>query len=110
VRTYKTSPVNGTTMLISIDKHYASHLCSRRRKRLFRRTWAGEMMRLGVRIIVGLLLALAPAAAVCAQEPFHKGKQIRLIISAGVSGGYVEYARLLAANIGDHLAGHPDFT
>jgi tripartite-type tricarboxylate transporter receptor subunit TctC len=65
-------------------------------------------MRLGRPLIALLLLALAPAGAP-AQEPFYKGKQIRLIISAGVTGGYVEYARLLAAHMGRHLAGNPDF-
>jgi tripartite-type tricarboxylate transporter receptor subunit TctC len=59
--------------------------------------------------MAGLLLALAPAAATHAEEPFYKGKQIRIIISAGVTGGYVEYARTLAAHMGDHLAGRPDF-
>jgi tripartite-type tricarboxylate transporter receptor subunit TctC len=59
-------------------------------------------------LIGSVLLALAPAAA-HAQEPFYKGKQIRLVISAGVTGGYVEYARLLAAHMGRHLAGNPDF-
>src|SRR2546429_1015393 len=65
-------------------------------------------MRLGLRLMAGAMLALAGAAA-HAQEPFYKGKQIRLIISAGVTGGYVEYARLLAAHMGRHLAGKPDF-
>lgn len=40
---------------------------------------------------------------------FFKGKQIRILISAGVSGGYVEYARLLAQHMGNHLEGKPDF-
>jgi tripartite-type tricarboxylate transporter receptor subunit TctC len=44
-----------------------------------------------------------------AQEPFFKGKQVRIIISAGVAGGYAEYARLLAAHMGNHIPGKPDF-
>jgi tripartite-type tricarboxylate transporter receptor subunit TctC len=47
-------------------------------------------------------------APIKAQEPFYKGKTIRLIISAGVAGGYAEYARTLAAHMGDHLPGKPD--
>ncbi len=38
-----------------------------------------------------------------AQEPFYKGKQIRIVISAGVAGGYNEYARLLATHMGNHI-------
>ena len=60
-------------------------------------------------LIAGAVLASTLSAASPAQEPFYKGKQIRLIISAGVTGGYVEYARLLAAHMGRHLAGKPDF-
>jgi tripartite-type tricarboxylate transporter receptor subunit TctC len=67
-------------------------------------------MRLGRALLAGFLFsvfsALAPASA---QEPFYKGKTIRIVISAGVAGGYAEYARLLAAHMGNHLAGKPDF-
>ena len=35
--------------------------------------------------------------------PFYKDKQIRLIISAGVAGGYMEYARALADSMGKHI-------
>ncbi len=41
--------------------------------------------------------------------PFYKDKQIRIIISAGVAGGYMEYARTLADHMGKHIAGHPSF-
>jgi tripartite-type tricarboxylate transporter receptor subunit TctC len=61
----------------------------------------------GRRICAALLLA-ATAGAASAQEPFYKGKQVRLIISAGVAGGYAEYARTLATHMGSHLAGKPD--
>jgi tripartite-type tricarboxylate transporter receptor subunit TctC len=68
-------------------------------------------MRLGLRLICGAVLAVAPLCASSAQEaaPFFKGKQIRILISAGVAGGYNEYARLLATHMGRHLAGTPDF-
>jgi tripartite-type tricarboxylate transporter receptor subunit TctC len=54
------------------------------------------------------VLAIAAAASALAQEPFYKGKQIRLIISAGVAGGYNTYARLLAAHMPNHIPGKPD--
>src|SRR5947207_14425313 len=66
-------------------------------------------MRSAMRLIwVGLLLVVSAIASI-AQEPFYKGKQIRIVISAGVAGGYNEYARLLAAHMGNHIAGKPDF-
>ena len=68
-------------------------------------------MRLAMRLTCAALLAAAlPTATSTAQDaPFYKGKQIRIVISAGVAGGYNEYARLLAAHMGDHIAGKPDF-
>src|SRR5688572_5866886 len=59
----------------------------------------------------GLLLGaltIAVSAPLQAQEaPFYKDKQIRIILSAGVAGGYMEYARTLADHMGKHIAGHP---
>ena len=68
-------------------------------------------MRLGLRLICGAMLAAAPLCSSWAQDaaPFFKGKQIRILISAGVAGGYNEYARLLATHMGSHIAGTPDF-
>jgi tripartite-type tricarboxylate transporter receptor subunit TctC len=67
-------------------------------------------MRSAARLLLGFALMLAPTAAVRAQDaaPFFKGKSIRLIISAGVAGGYAEYARLLVAHMGNHIPGKPD--
>src|SRR5712671_3120588 len=66
-------------------------------------------MRSVMRLIwVGLLLVVS-AIASPAQEPFYRGKQIRIVTSAGVSGGYNEYARLLATHMGNHILGKPDF-
>src|SRR5829696_7481763 len=72
---------------------------------------SGGFMRVSLRLICGMLLAVFPPSAGWAQEaaPFFKGKQIRILISAGVAGGYNEYARLLASHMGNHLAGKPDF-
>src|ERR1700740_3237803 len=65
-------------------------------------------MQLMLRLIwAGLIVAL-PLGASTAQEPFYKRKQIRIVISAGVSGGYNEYARLLATHMGNHIPGKPD--
>src|SRR5262249_20657875 len=66
-------------------------------------------MRSATRLIWAGLLATISATASSAQEPFYKGKQVRIVISAGVSGGYNEYARLLATHMGNHIPGKPDF-
>src|SRR5215470_12654748 len=66
-------------------------------------------MRLMPQLVWAGLMVAVPLCASTAQEPSYKGKQIRIVISAGVSGGYNEYARLLATHMGDHIAGKPDF-
>src|SRR5262249_15139693 len=66
-------------------------------------------MRLVLQLMWAGALAAIAASASTAQEPFYKGKQIRIVISAGVSGGYNEYARLLAIHMGNHIPGRPDF-
>jgi tripartite-type tricarboxylate transporter receptor subunit TctC len=66
-------------------------------------------MRLALKLILCAVLAALPARAGHAQDAFFKGKTIRILLSAGVSGGYAEYARVLAQHLGDHLAGKPDF-
>jgi tripartite-type tricarboxylate transporter receptor subunit TctC len=59
--------------------------------------------------LIASLLALIVASPASAQEPFYKGKQIRIVISTGVAGGYAEYARVLTEHMGKHIAGHPSF-
>src|SRR6266704_2469514 len=68
-------------------------------------------MRPGLRLIVALMLVLASPGFAAAQDgaPFYKGKTIRILLSAGVAGGYAEYGRLLAAHMGNHIPGKPDF-
>jgi tripartite-type tricarboxylate transporter receptor subunit TctC len=66
-------------------------------------------MTLGLRLIVGIFLAAVAACSARAQDaPFFRGKTIRILLSAGVAGGYAEYARLLAQHMGNHLPGKPD--
>src|SRR5262244_2970931 len=60
-------------------------------------------------IIAGSVVALAgdgfalPAAA----EDFYAGRQINLIVGAGVGGGYDHQARLVARHLGRHIPGNP---
>ena len=61
-------------------------------------------------LLSGFLLATPALSSGWAQEaPFYKDKQIRIVLSAGVAGGYMEYARTLAEFMGKHIAGHPSF-
>jgi tripartite-type tricarboxylate transporter receptor subunit TctC len=43
-----------------------------------------------------------------AQEPFYKGKQIRIIVGLSSGGGYDRAARLIARHMGKHIPGNPD--
>ena len=53
--------------------------------------------------------ALLPAAPAHAQTvvDFYRGKQIALVTSASVGGGYDQYARLLARHMQRHIPGEP---
>lgn len=64
--------------------------------------------------MVALLVACAAAvglgsvsAKAQAGPGFYKDKQIRLIMSTGVAGGYAAYGRLLTQYIGNYLPGNP---
>jgi tripartite-type tricarboxylate transporter receptor subunit TctC len=70
----------------------------------------GGRLGLCARLMLGLVLASVWARPGSAEDAvFFRGKTIRILLSAGVAGGYAEYARLLAQHMGDHLAGKPDF-
>src|SRR6476646_7763847 len=63
------------------------------------------------RVIVRLVCAVA-LAAVCSSHPaaaedFYAGRQITLIVGAGVGGGYDHQARLVARHLGRHIPGNP---
>src|SRR3954453_6356985 len=59
--------------------------------------------------LLGLLLAASAGVGAQAQTPaeFYKGKQITLITSASVGGGYDQYARLLAKHMPKFIPGNP---
>ena len=55
-----------------------------------------------------LLVALVTGAVTaCAQEPYFKGKTIRIIVGFSPGGGYDVYARAIARHMGKHIAGNP---
>ncbi len=51
-------------------------------------------------------LASAPARAQSVAD-FYRGKDVRLIISSSVGGGYDIYARLIAKHLSRHIPGNP---
>jgi tripartite-type tricarboxylate transporter receptor subunit TctC len=55
------------------------------------------------------VVALAAATGARAQSvaDFYRGKQITLVTSASVGGGYDQYARLLAKHMPRHIPGNP---
>ncbi len=60
--------------------------------------------------VAGLALLAMPfalAAGASAQDVNFQGKQIRMIIGFGPSGGYDQHARLLIRHINRHLPGNP---
>jgi tripartite-type tricarboxylate transporter receptor subunit TctC len=61
------------------------------------------------RVVAALLAGLAGLGAAWAQSgaPLYAGKQIRMVVASGAGGGYDVYARVLAAHMPDHIAGHP---
>jgi tripartite-type tricarboxylate transporter receptor subunit TctC len=52
----------------------------------------------------GLLNSNAPAIG---QEPFYRGKVVRVIVGFPPGGGYDTYARLIARHMGKYVAGNP---
>jgi tripartite-type tricarboxylate transporter receptor subunit TctC len=51
-----------------------------------------------------LLTAAIPAAA---QEPYFKGKTIRIVVGFSEGGGYEVYARAIARHMGKYIPGNP---
>jgi tripartite-type tricarboxylate transporter receptor subunit TctC len=66
---------------------------------------------LGTAIVFGAL-TIAGGAAMAETGPasgngFYKDKQIKLVLSTGVAGGYAAYGRLMTQFIGKYLPGNP---
>jgi len=55
-----------------------------------------------------LAVALTLPAHADAVSDFYKGKDVRMIISSTVGGGYDIYARLIARHLGKHIPGNPN--
>src|SRR3989337_187711 len=58
-------------------------------------------------LLVALFVGFAAGSAF-GQEPFYKGKTIRIIVGASAGGGYDTYSRTIARHMGKHIPGAPN--
>lgn len=54
-----------------------------------------------------IMLILSTGISIYAQEPFYKGKTIRIIVATSAGGGFDTYTRAIARYMGRHIPGHP---
>lgn len=54
-----------------------------------------------------VVLLLCAANATPAQEPFYKGKSLRVIVGTSAGGGFDTYTRTIARHLGKHVPGQP---
>jgi tripartite-type tricarboxylate transporter receptor subunit TctC len=59
------------------------------------------------RIILSVLIIAGTAATVSAQEPFYRGKTVRIIVGFSAGGGFDTYSRVIARHLGKHIPGNP---
>jgi tripartite-type tricarboxylate transporter receptor subunit TctC len=59
-------------------------------------------------IVVCFVLVSVPGARSQSDAEFFRGKQISLVTSASIGGGYDQYARLLAKHMPRHISGGPN--
>jgi len=59
---------------------------------------------LAVGVVLALLACATPAAT---QEPFYRGKTIRIIVGFTAGGGFDVYSRVLARHMARHIPGGP---
>lgn len=71
---------------------------------IFRKRACGSVLLLGA----SLAFAAGAAQAQTSVENFYRGKQVRILIGAGVGGTYGLYGQLAARHIGKHIPGNPN--
>lgn len=59
--------------------------------------------------VFAAMLVVFFTSSALSQEPFYKGKTVRIIVGASAGGGYDTYSRTIARHIGKHIAGNPNF-
>src|SRR5688572_9278661 len=56
-------------------------------------------------LVIGLAFIVARSAD--AQEPFYRGKTVRIVVGFSPGGGFDVYSRTISRHIGKHLPGNP---
>jgi len=65
------------------------------------------MLKRSPMLMVSVFLLFVTCEMSYAQEPFFKGKTIRLIVGLAPGGGYDLYSRVIARHLGKHIPGNP---
>ncbi len=64
--------------------------------------------KVAVSLLAVIFLALPLAEPVSAQEPFYKGKLVRIVVGYSPGGGFDTFSRLLARHLKRHIPGNPN--
>ena len=67
----------------------------------------GKVRRRLLLTVTATLCLIVVARPAVAQEPFYKGKTIRLIVGLAPGGGFDTYSRVIARHMGKHIPGNP---
>ena len=58
-------------------------------------------------LLLSIVVCLTSGALLSAQEPFYKGKTLRIIVGSTAGGGLDTYSRVIARHMGKHITGNP---
>src|SRR3990172_1055734 len=61
----------------------------------------------GILLSLYFFISLTFSASAFAQEPFFKGKTIRVVVGFSAGGGFDTYSRAIARHWGKHIPGNP---
>ena len=61
----------------------------------------------GILLSLYFFISLTFSASAFAQEPFYKGKTIRVVVGFSAGGGFDTYSRAIARHWGKHIPGNP---
>jgi tripartite-type tricarboxylate transporter receptor subunit TctC len=60
-------------------------------------------------ILWALFVSAVGSSLVCAQDPFYKGKTLRIVVPFAAGGGYDIYSRIIGRHMGKYIPGNPTF-
>lgn len=61
----------------------------------------------GLIVVAACIAGLLPIDRAAGQEPFYKGKTLRIVVGFSPGGGFDTYTRTIARHIGRHIPGRP---